>query len=242
MNVSSIMRQEQPSVELPLTFLLRKLFSSSCLCQACALCSNYREIHTSAMITTPFQTNRTSLACRTYFPNLFSTFAISRDTYQKTETKNKSIRIYHYPAAVNCSSRIMWLFFVVKVLSNSQPGYCHIVKWTKGGDFINSQDTVTFPLVTAFTQMTLIYGNVKVWKKVTELRQYCKCFMPIRVFGQYFFLNSWICQDFYSFQSFISSNWENLIPSPMSPENRKSAKYCHLSNYILDMVFITSIW
>ena len=128
MTVSCVMRQEQPSVELPLTFQLRKLFSSSCLCQACALCYNYREIHTNAIITTPFQTNRTSLACRTYFPNLFRTFAISRDTYQKTETKNKSIGIYHYSAGVNCSSRIMWLFSVVKVLSNSQPGYCHIVK------------------------------------------------------------------------------------------------------------------
>lgn len=52
--------------------------------------------------------------------------------------------------------------FVEKVLSNSQPSYCHIVKGTKGGDFGNSQDTVTFPLVTAFTQMTLTYGNTEV--------------------------------------------------------------------------------
>lgn len=142
---------------------------------------------------------------------------------------------------MNCSSRTMWLFSVVKVLSHSHPGYCHIVKWTKGGDFRNSQDTLTFPLLTAFTQMILTYGNAEVWKKITELRQYSKCFMPTRVFRQYFFFNSWIYQDFYSFQSFISSSWENVIPSPMSPENRQSAKYCHLSSYILDVVFITSI-
>lgn len=97
--------------------------------------------------------NKISPACTTCFLNRFNTLPITNDTHQKLETKHKDICIHYYSVGINYSSKIKWLFFLKKKdLNNSK--VITTVKWTRGRDYRNSQDTCDLPPMSTSLQMS----------------------------------------------------------------------------------------
>lgn len=85
---------------------------------------------------------------------------MSHDTHQKVEAKNKSIGIYYYSVGMSCFSQIMWLFFFKRFYVIPSQVIATQLSELKVEHTETPKTLMTFPLMTTFIEMILIYGNV----------------------------------------------------------------------------------